>query len=78
MTCSVRQPLEGEEELGAVVADFEPGGGVSEGFGILVQGGDTGGVVVWGGDVGNNPKDGVGPEYFPTQGRAMAHREASK
>ena len=31
MACSGRQPLEGEESLGAVVADFDPGGGGSEG-----------------------------------------------
>ena len=42
------------------------------------QGGDPGGVVVQGGDVGNDPQDGAGPEYFSTQGRATAHREASK
>ena len=31
MACSDRQPLEGEEDLGAVVADFELGGGRSKG-----------------------------------------------
>ena len=66
MACRCRQPSDGEEELGAVVADFEPGGGGSEGVGIFFQGGDTGGVVFWGGDVGTNLQDGAGPEYFPT------------
>ena len=33
MACSGRQPSEVEEELGAVVADFEPGGGGSEDVG---------------------------------------------
>ena len=47
---------------GAVVADFDPGGGGSEGVGKFFQGGDTGGVVVRGGDVGTNPQDGAGPE----------------
>ena len=28
----------------------------------IFQGGDTDGVVVWGGDVGNNPQYGVGSE----------------
>ena len=60
MACSGRQPSEGEEELGAVVADFQPGGGRSEGVGVFFQGGDTCGVVVWGGDVGTNPQDGAG------------------
>ena len=39
----------------------------------IFQGGDTGGVVVWGLDVGTNPRDGAGPEYFPRQGRVAAH-----
>ena len=55
MVCSGSQPSEGEEELGTVVADFDPGGCGSEGVGTFFQGGDTGGVVVWGGDVGTNP-----------------------
>ena len=28
----------------------------------IFQGGDPGGVVVWGGDVGTDPQDGAGPE----------------
>ena len=28
----------------------------------IFQGGDIGGVVVWGRDVGNNPQDRAGPE----------------
>ena len=64
--------------MGEVVADFEPGGGKSIGVGTFFKGGDPGGVVVQGGDVGNDPQDGAGPEYFSKQGRATAHREASK
>ena len=45
-----------------VVAYFELVGGGSEGVGTFFQGGDTVSVVVWGGDVGNNPQDGAGPE----------------
>ena len=59
---SGRQPLEGEEELGADVADFDPGGGRSEGVGSLLQGGCPRGVAVWGGDVGPDPLDGACPE----------------
>ena len=44
----------------------------------IFQGSDTGGVVVWGGDVGTNAQDGAGPENFSTQGRATAHQEAAK
>ena len=47
---------------GAVVADFDPGGGRSEGVGTFFQGGETGGVVVWGGDVGTKPQDVAVPE----------------
>ena len=43
----------------------------------IFQVGNTGGVVVQGGDVGTNPQDGAGPKYFPTQGCATSHREAS-
>ena len=28
--------------------------------------------------MGTNPQDGAGPEYFPTQVRETAHREASE
>ena len=28
--------------------------------------------------MGNDPKDGAGPEYFSTQGRATSHQEASE
>ena len=56
---------------------FEPRGGGLEDVGAFFQGGDTGGVVVRVGDVSTNPQDGSGPESFQTQGRAMAHREAS-
>ena len=31
------QPSEGKEELGAVVADFEPGGGGSKGIGAFFK-----------------------------------------
>ena len=45
-----------------VVADFDPGGGISEGVGAFFQGGDPGGVIFWGGDVGTDPQDEAGPE----------------
>ena len=61
-----------------VVADFELGGGGSEGAGTFFQGGDTGGVFVRGRDVGYNPHNGVGPEWFPTHCHATAHWEASE
>ena len=72
------KPSEGEEELGAVVADFDLGGGESEGVGAFLQGGDTGGVVVRGGNVGTDPQYGAVPEYFPTQGHTTSHREAAE
>ena len=37
MDCSGSQPSEGEEDLGAVLADFDPGGGGSEGVGIFFK-----------------------------------------
>ena len=64
--------------MGEVVADFEPGGGKSIGVGKFFQGGDPGGVVVQGGDVGNDPQDGAGPDYFSTQGHASANWETAK
>ena len=64
--------------MGAVVADFEPGGGGSEGVGEFFQGSDPGGVVVRGGDVGTDHQDGAVPEYFSTQGCVEYHREASE
>ena len=64
--------------MGEVVIDFEPGGGKSIGVGTFFQGSDPGGVVVQGREVGTNPQDGAGPEYFSTQGRATAHLEAAK
>ena len=42
--------------------DFDPGGGGSEGVGAFFQGGDSGGVVVWGVYVGTDLQDGAGPE----------------
>ena len=44
-----------------VVVDIDPGGGGSEDVGKFFKGGDTGGVVVWVGDVGTDPQDGAGP-----------------
>ena len=64
--------------MGAVVADFDPVGGRSESVEAFFQGGDPGGVVVWGGDIGTDPQDGAGPEYFSTQVLATAHREVAK
>ena len=46
MAESVRHPPEGEEELVADVADFDPEGGRSKGVGSLLQGGSLGGVAV--------------------------------
>ena len=37
MDCSVRQPYQGEEELGAFVVDIEPGGVGSEGVGTFLK-----------------------------------------
>ena len=48
-----------KEELGAVVADIDPGGGGSEGVGTFFKGSGIGSVVVRGGDVGTNPHDGA-------------------
>ena len=56
------KPSEGEEELVAVVADFDLGGGESEGVGAFLQGSNPGGVVVRGGDVVTDPQDGAVPE----------------
>ena len=78
MAGSGRQPLEGEEELGADVAGFEPVGGGSEGIRSLLQGNSLGRVAVWGRDVGPDPHDGAVPEYFSPQGRATSHREKAK
>ena len=78
MSGSGRQPPEGEEELGADVANFEPVGGGSKGVGSLLQGGSPGSVSVQGGDVGTDSQDGAGPEYFSTQCLATAHREVAE
>ena len=61
MASSDRQHVEGAEELGVFVVDTMPVGGGRGGVGKLFQGGGTGGVAVWGVDVGTYPKDGVGP-----------------
>ena len=53
-------------------------GGRSEGVGAFFQGCDSGGVVVWSGDVGTDPQDEAGLEYFSNQGLATAHWEASE
>ena len=45
-----------------VVADFEPGECGSEGVRAFFQGGDPGGVVVWGRELGTDPQDGAGPD----------------
>ena len=45
-----------------IVADFDPGGGGSEGVGGFFQGSDPGGAVVRDGDMGTDPQDGSGPE----------------
>ena len=58
------QPTDSEEDLGMVVTGFEPGGGKLEVIGALIQDGSSGGVSVWGGDVGPDPQDGAGPEYL--------------
>ena len=64
--------------MGADIADFEPGGGRSECFGSLLQGGMPAGVAVWGGDVGPDPQGGAGPEYLSEQGSATAHKDAEE
>ena len=48
--------------MGAVVANFDPGGGRYKGVRVFYLGSETGGVVVWGGDVCTDPQDGSGPE----------------
>ena len=48
--------------MGADVANFEPGGGGPEGIRALLQGVSSGGVYVWGRDVGTDPQDGSGPD----------------
>ena len=52
---SGRQPVEGEEEYGADVENFEPGGGGPEGIRALFQSGSTGGASVRGRDMGPDP-----------------------
>ena len=42
--------------MGAVVADFDPGGDRSESVREFFQGGDPGSVVVRGGELGTDPK----------------------
>ena len=61
-----------------VITDTEPGGGRSDSVGKFLKSGGTGGVDVWGGDVGAHPKDGAGPGYLPSQGRAKYHRETTE
>ena len=41
---------------------FEPGGGRYEGVGVFFQGGDPGGFVVRGRDLGTDTQDGAVPE----------------
>ena len=69
MACSGRQPPEVEEELGEVVADFEPGGGGSEGVGGFFKAVTQ--AVFY-------PQDGAGPEYFSTHDRVTDHWEAAE
>ena len=63
--------------MGENVAYFELGGGVSEGVQSIIQDGISGNISVWGGDVGPDPQDGAGAEYFSTQGCATIHQEAA-
>ena len=70
--------MEGEEELGAVVADFEPGGGGSEGAGEMFSRRLPRWFCFGGGDVGTEHQYRAVPEYFSTQGRTKAHREAAE
>ena len=50
-----------KENLEAVIADIDPGGGGSEGVGTFLQIGVAGGVTDLGGDVGAYPLDGAVP-----------------
>ena len=75
--CGGGKPWEGARELGGVISYSDPGWGRSEGVRIFLQGGGTGGVSIWGGDVGTRPEDGAGPGQFPTQGREHYHWEAA-
>ena len=42
-----------------VIADTDPGGGISESVGTFLQSGGAGGVAVWVRDVGAHPEDGA-------------------
>ena len=64
--------------LGEDVEDLDPGGGIPEGIGALIQIGSAGGVAFWGRDVGIDPPDGAGPENISEQGRKRSHWEAAK
>ena len=67
-----------QEELGADVKDFDPGGGGPEGIGALLQSSSAGGVDFRSRDVGPDPPDGAVPGQLSAQGRAAAHREAAE
>ena len=77
LVCGVRQPWEDAEELGAVISDSEPGGGRSESVGKCLQVGSSGGVAVWGGDVGPHPEDEAVPGQYLIQGHKENHRESA-
>ena len=55
-----------------------PGGGRPEDIGVVLLGGRTCGVAFRVRDVGPDPPYGAGPGKLPAQGRATAHREATK
>ena len=55
--------------------DFEPVGVESEGVGSLLRGVIPGGVAARGGDLGPDPQDGPGLEYFSIHDCATTHRE---
>ena len=64
--------------MGADVKDFEPGGGIPEGIGSLLQSGSAGGDSFKGIDVVPETPYGIGPEQLSVQGRTTAHREEAE
>ena len=56
-----REPAEGKEEMDMSVNNLGKEGGESKGVRGFFQEGGAGGTNFWGGDVGDNPRNGPGP-----------------
>ena len=58
-------------------ADTRQGGGKQESVGEFLLGGGSTGTTVWGGEVGDDAKNGSGAELLHSWGSETDHREAA-